>query len=112
MRTQPASIKLNKTEFDSLEDWETYLTADYTCDKCNQIVSVSFNDLTKHQFSDRTSFNETDRFLFKQYEDLNQVAKTNSFLDFIVRPAKDPLGYTLKHGQAASNRKEDTPSSL
>jgi hypothetical protein len=91
MTTQPASEKLTKTEFNSLEDWKTYPTADYTCDKCNETVSIAFKDLAKHQLSDFTNFNDDDKKAFEQYERLSGQTKTNSFLDFYCPNCKRPV---------------------
>jgi hypothetical protein len=91
MTTHPASEKLSKTEFNSLEDWQTYTTADYTCDKCNQTVSLGFKDFAKHQFSDFTNFNDSDKKSFEQHENFNGQTKANSFLDFYCPSCKRPV---------------------
>ncbi len=82
MTTHTALEKLTKTEFDSYEDWQTYPTADYTCDKCNQIISIAFKNLVKHQFSNFTNFDDEDKRTFEKYESMNGQIKTNSFIDF------------------------------
>lgn len=91
MRTYPASEKLNKTEFNSYEDWETYPAANYTCENCNQVVSIDFKSLTKHQYSNFSNFNENDKKAFLTYADSNGLTKTNSFLDFYCPGCKYPV---------------------
>ena len=91
MTTHPATEKLTKTEFDSLEDWQAYPTTEYTCDSCNQIVSIAFKDLAKHQFLNFTNFNDQDKKVFEDYESLNAQIKTNSFIDFYCPTCKRPV---------------------
>lgn len=91
MTTQPTIQKLTKTEFNSLEDWQTFPTADYTCDKCNKIVSIAFKDLEKHQLSDFTNFNDKDKKTFDQQENSSGQSQTNSFLDFYCPYCKRPV---------------------
>lgn len=80
MTLQAATEILSKTKFNNQTDWDTYPTADYCCDKCNQIVSIDFKSLTKHQFSDYSNLASTDKELFRSVE--NGETKTNSFFDF------------------------------
>jgi hypothetical protein len=89
MTLHTATEILSKTEFNNQSDWDTYPTADYCCDKCNQIVSIDFKSLTKHQFSDFSNFVSADKELFKSLE--GGDTKTNSFLDFYCPTCKRPV---------------------
>ena len=91
MRKYSAEEKLNKIEFNSYEDWGTYPLADYTCEKCKQVISIDFNSLTKHQFSDFSNFTENDKEAFQTYAILHELPKTNSFLDFYCPGCKHPV---------------------
>ena len=89
MRLLIATEILSKTEFNNQNDWDTYPTADYCCDRCNQIVAIDFKSLTKHQFSDFSNFKAADKELFKKLE--SNDTKTNSFLDFYCPTCKRPV---------------------
>ena len=89
MKPKDATTILDKTEFTNRIDWDTFPTANYCCNKCNQIVSIDFNNLTKHQFSDFSNFNSEDKELFKKVE--TDLIKTNSFLDFYCPTCKRPV---------------------
>ena len=89
MKPQVATTILDKTEFTNQTDWDTFPTANYCCDNCNQVVSIDFNSLTKHQFSDFSNFNSEDKELFKKIE--TDSIKTNSFLDFYCPTCKRPV---------------------
>ena len=91
MLTDPANQKLSKTEFNNQDDWETYPTADYCCNKCNQTVSVNFANLTKHQFSTFSNFNDKDKEAFDLFASTNKAEPTNSFLDFNCPTCKRPV---------------------
>ena len=79
---------IDKIEFNNQEDWDTYPAAEYCCDKCEQIVSIDFKSLTKHQFSNFTNFDISDKQIF---EALHKPADTNSFLDFYCPSCKRPV---------------------
>ncbi len=89
MKLQAAAEVLNKTEFNSQSDWETYPTADYQCDKCNQIISIDLKNLTKHQFSTFSNLNPKDKELFKFLELKENIP--NSFLDFYCPGCNKPV---------------------
>ena len=91
MVTHSATRKLNKTEFNIQEDWNTYPTADYTCDKYCQTVSINFANLAKHQLSNFSNFNEADKEAFALFASQNELEPTNSFLDFYCPKCKRPV---------------------
>lgn len=91
MVTHIANQKLNKTEFNNQTDWETYPTADYCCDKCNETVSFNLADLTKHQFSPFSNFTEKDKEVFNLFIATNKLEPTNSSLDFYRPTCKRPV---------------------
>jgi hypothetical protein len=91
MMTQSANEKLNKTEFNNQEDWETYPTADYCCEKCNQKISFNFANLTKHQFSSFSNLNNIDQKAFDSFVSINKLEPTNSFLDFYCPNCERPV---------------------
>jgi len=91
MVTHPANKKLNKTEFNNQEDWDTYPTADYCCDKCNETVSFNFTNLTKHHLSTFSNFNDKDKEAFDLFASANKLEPTNSFLDFYCPTCKRPV---------------------
>lgn len=91
MRLHLATEIFTKTEFNNQEDWETYPTADYCCDQCKQTVSIDFKSLTKHQFSDFSNLNATDKKEFELFETTNKPIDTNSFLDFYCPTCKRPV---------------------
>ena len=82
MVKQPANTKLTKTEFNNQEDWDTYPTADYSFDQWSQTGSISFSNLTKHQFSNFSNFTDKDKEAFDLFTSGNKLEPTNSFLDF------------------------------
>ena len=87
----PANQKLKKTEFNSQEDWETYPTADYCCDKCTSTVSLNFANLKSHQLSTFSNFNKPDKEAFNLFVSTNNLEPTNSFLDFYCPSCKRPV---------------------
>lgn len=87
----PANKKLSKTEFNNQEDWESYPTADYTCDKCGQKVSLSFSDFRKHQLSGFSNLTDQDKEMIKNYIESKKPISTNSFLDFYCPKCKRPV---------------------
>lgn len=89
MRLQSASEVFNKTEFNNQSDWDTYPTADYCCDKCNQMVSIDLKSLTKHQFSDFSNLDSVDKKGFEELEIKCNIS--NSFLDFYCPTCKRPV---------------------
>ena len=91
MVTHPANQKLNKTEFNNQVDWETYPTADYCCDKCNQGVSFNFTHFNTHQRSAFSNFKENDKSAFDLFASTNNLEPTNSFLDFYCPTCKAPV---------------------
>jgi hypothetical protein len=104
MTLHNATEIVSKTEFNNQSDWDTYPTADYCCDKCNQIVSIDFKSLQKHQFSDFSNFTSADKELFRSFE--SNDTKTNSFLDFYCPTCKRPVKFYYdswaggRHGEA------------
>jgi hypothetical protein len=93
MILHPALTKLTKTEFNNQEDWETYPTADYCCDNCNQIISFNFLHLTKHQFSLFSNFSADDEDAFDSFATANNLTQTNSFLDFYCPNCNRPVRF-------------------
>ena len=91
MNSHPAIEKLEKVSFNNLEDWETYPTADYTCDNCKQTVAISLANLNKHQFSEFTNLKNEDLNSFKELELITPELKTNSSLDFYCPKCKRPV---------------------
>jgi hypothetical protein len=100
MVTHPANQKLHKTEFNSQEDWDTYPTADYCCDKCSQIVS--FNSLTWQSISFLhflILMTKTKKHLASLHQQTSWSRQTHSLI-FIATLAKDQLEFTTTIGQA------------
>lgn len=90
MTLHSAADILSKTEFNNHEDWQTYPTSDYCCQKCKQVVSIDLKSLTKHQLSDFSNFNETDKKAFELFNSKINP-KTNSFIDFYCPTCKRPV---------------------
>ena|SRR6478736_2746581 len=89
MNLYVATEILEKTEFNNQSDWDTYPTADYCCDRCQQTVSIAFKSLTQHQFSDFSNISSADNELFKNL--VSGASKTNSFLDFYCPGCNRPV---------------------
>ena len=91
MRVHNADNILDKTEFNNQTDWETYPTTDYTCDNCNQTVSLSLKDFTKHAYNDYSNLTQKD----KQTVDATISASVDNIpssqLDFYCPTCRRPV---------------------
>lgn len=109
MKIYTAEQVLDKTEFNNLVDWKAYPTADYCCDKCNQVVSIDFKSLNKHQFSDFSNLEAVDKETCMVLE--ATFPTTNSFLDFYCPKCRRPVRIYYdswaggKHGEAGHSIK-------
>jgi hypothetical protein len=91
MKSHLSIDKLTKTNFNNREDWDTYPTSDYSCDKCGQVISISFQNLNKHQFSKSTKLSENDAAEMTDLEIAAPELQTNSFLDFYCPTCHRPV---------------------
>ncbi len=91
MKVRNANKVLDKTEFNNQADWETYPTADYTCDNCKQTISLSFKNLTKHVHNNFSNLSDIDR---QNVDKTIQASVDNvplSILDFYYPICKRPV---------------------
>ena len=91
MKVRNAETILNKTDFNNQVDWDTYPTADYTCDNCNQIVAISLKDLVKQAYNGFSNLTDADN------QSIDTLIKTtveklpSSYLDFYCPNCKRPI---------------------
>ncbi len=91
MRVRNADTVLDKTDFNNQIDWETYPTADYTCDNCKQTISLSLKDLTKHAYDDFSNLSDSDRQTVDKTIRTNTDNVPSSYLDFYCPACKRPV---------------------
>src|SRR5262245_43991576 len=111
MKHSLARERLTKVEFNNLEDWQTYPTADYNCDKCGEKVGVELKDFDKHQFSTHSNLKQQDSVEVEGFRAKTNLEKTNSFLDFYCPGCGRPVRIYFdawaggKHGEAGHTLK-------
>ncbi|MBE2288797.1 MAG: hypothetical protein IAE95_04535 [Chitinophagaceae bacterium] len=92
MNVRLAESVLNKVDFNSWDDWDTYPESAYKCN-CGQTVAFNFRHFQKHSFS---NFTNLEAAAVTQIEALvNDTIKseTNSFLDFHCPNCKNPVRF-------------------
>lgn len=90
MNVRLAESILNKVDFNSYEDWETYPESEYKCN-CGQTVAFNFRNLQKHSFSNFTNLQTADILQIEALIDDTITSKINSFLDFYCPKCKKPV---------------------
>jgi hypothetical protein len=63
MKIRFAKELLNKFEFSSYEDFETYPNSVFVCDKCGDKIGFAFKDLEKHRFSTYSNLTGDDKIV-------------------------------------------------
>jgi hypothetical protein len=92
MNVRLAESILNKVDFNSYEDWETYPESEYKCN-CGQTVSFNIQNLQKHSFSNFTNLEAADISQIEALVDGTIKSETNSFLDFYCPKCKKPVRF-------------------
>lgn len=91
MRVRNADEIFDKTDFNNQVDWDTYPTADYTCDKCNQTVAIRLKDLVKHAYKGFSNLTEADKQNVETLIKVTVEKLPSSFLDFYCPDCKRPV---------------------
>lgn len=90
MNIKLAESILDKVDFNSYKDWETYPESEYKC-SCGQSVSFNFRNFEKHSFSKFYNLRQEDAVQMENLIDEKIKADTNSFLDFYCPGCKKPV---------------------
>jgi uncharacterized protein YlaI len=91
MRVRNAETILDKTDFNNQVDWETYPTADYTCDNCNDTIAISFKSLTKHAYNNFSNLSDIDKGNIEKIITATVDHLPSSYLDFYCPTCNRPV---------------------
>ena len=92
MKVTLAELILNKIDFNSYEDRDTYPESEYKCN-CGQTITFSFRNLQKHSFLNYSNLQAADISQIETLVNDTINSETNSFLDFYCPKCKKPVRF-------------------
>jgi DNA-directed RNA polymerase subunit M/transcription elongation factor TFIIS len=91
MKIYSASEILDKIHFGNYEDFDIYPRSTYKCSKCDEKISFSLKDFTKHSFSEHTNLTKEDVLKINEILAKVDLDDSNSFIDFYCPKCGRPV---------------------